>query len=272
MGSTEAAGHSYLDYLKREFEGRVRRNGRYSLRAFARDLGIPASNLTEILQKRRGLSVQTASRMSMRLKLGADEAEYFVASVEAEHGRSEAAREGARGRLRALESASGFSILSLETYEVIADWIHFGLMELTEIAGGVANAARRFRSSPERVRAALSRLEKLGLMERRPDGEWRQTAQDLATPDPVSSRAIRAHHAQVLGEALDALETVPPEQREFSTMIFAVDSSRVEEAKRELRRFRRRFCKEIQDGGSKDRVYCLGIQLFPLDRETKEKS
>ena len=60
---------SYQDILKAELEKRQRANARYSLRAFARDLGVSPSNLSEILQRKAGLSRIKAQEIAKKLNL-----------------------------------------------------------------------------------------------------------------------------------------------------------------------------------------------------------
>jgi hypothetical protein len=55
--------------LKTEFAQRRGRNPRYSLRAFARDLGTDHSSLSQILRSRRSLSPQTIRLFGGRLRL-----------------------------------------------------------------------------------------------------------------------------------------------------------------------------------------------------------
>ncbi len=49
--------------LKRGFQARVARNPRYSIRAFARDLGLSHSHLLRLMTGRRRLSVGLATRL-----------------------------------------------------------------------------------------------------------------------------------------------------------------------------------------------------------------
>jgi hypothetical protein len=55
--------------LRTEFAQRRGRNARYSLRAFARDLGTDHATLSQILRNRRGLSSQMIHRFGERLDL-----------------------------------------------------------------------------------------------------------------------------------------------------------------------------------------------------------
>ena len=89
----------YKIYLTREFEFRRRRNSGYSLRAFARDLEIQPSKLSEILSQRVGMSTATAEKIAANLKLLDDESRHFISLVERDHGRSQSLRLNAQKNL-----------------------------------------------------------------------------------------------------------------------------------------------------------------------------
>ena len=63
------AGVNFRQALQDEFGQRQRRNPRYSLRAFARDLGTDHSALSQILRGRRPLSPRMIRRFGARLRL-----------------------------------------------------------------------------------------------------------------------------------------------------------------------------------------------------------
>ena len=71
----------HLSLLRRELESRQARNPSYSLRAFARALGIDPGALSAILNQRRPLSEAWCDRLIERLGLGAEEAAKFRGSV-----------------------------------------------------------------------------------------------------------------------------------------------------------------------------------------------
>jgi plasmid maintenance system antidote protein VapI len=87
--------------LQEAFERRIAKNSRYSLRAFARSLGISPSRLCEILKGKQGLSVAWAEKIATRLKFEKEKKRQFCDLVEAEHSRSEARRRLAKQRLEA---------------------------------------------------------------------------------------------------------------------------------------------------------------------------
>ena len=125
---------SYRTYFEREIQIRTVRNPGYSLRAFARDIGLAAPKLSQILSGTCGLSKTSALKVAKKLKLNEAETEYFVALVEVEHNRSKRGKIQAQQRLATIESSS-INELDLERFRIIADWYHFSLLELTEVQG-----------------------------------------------------------------------------------------------------------------------------------------
>jgi len=84
----ETLKFNYIDFLKHQLELRLAKNQSYSLRAFARDLGLSASRLSEVLKKKKGLSINAAFLLTEKLGLTSKEKELFFLSVEALHSRS----------------------------------------------------------------------------------------------------------------------------------------------------------------------------------------
>lgn len=93
--------HDYRSILRLELKLRQRFNRRYSLRAFARHLGLSPHRLSSVLNGRFGLSPGAAEELALRLELTAEQSSYFRDLVESEHARSAGKREAAFERVRA---------------------------------------------------------------------------------------------------------------------------------------------------------------------------
>ncbi len=101
--------HDYRAYLQRELHRRQDKNPSYSLRAFARDLGVSPSKISGILSGSTGLSAKAALSIALHLRLSEHDQQIFVSLVESQHARSKKRREVAAVKvfhLRALESAA----------------------------------------------------------------------------------------------------------------------------------------------------------------------
>lgn len=260
----------YRFFISRELQARKRRRSGYSLRAFARDLNMPAPKLSQVLSGTCGISRERGALIAESLGLPQDERELFLCQIEAEHSRSPKARLQAQKKLITLDEKDDFGPLALDRFKIISDWYHSALLELPQL--------KRFRSDPKwisnrlgvdksKIESAIERLLDFGMFIRNKDTqELERTKNHLATPSGISAKEIREHHSQILSKADQALETFPISQRDFSAITMAIDSSRLEEAREKLKEFRREFCKDIQKSKNKDRVYCLSIQFFPLDK------
>lgn len=98
--------HSYRDFMLRELERRQRKNPSYSLRAFARDLEVPSSRLSEILNRKMGLSETRAVALADKLNLSSSEREFFIDLALAEHARSAVIKEMAQRRVQTRSESS----------------------------------------------------------------------------------------------------------------------------------------------------------------------
>lgn len=96
---------SYREVLSENFSSRKKKNPNYSLRAFARDIGLSASRLSEIMNMKAGLSTEKAVIVCEKLQLTEPESMRFLNLVESQHGRSFIARKMAK---TSLEMEDGF--------------------------------------------------------------------------------------------------------------------------------------------------------------------
>jgi plasmid maintenance system antidote protein VapI len=81
---------TYQHFLLSEFESRKIRNSSCFLRAYARDLGLAAPKLSEILRGKCGLSEKSAQLITKKLNLSNEETQLFINLVNAKHARSHA--------------------------------------------------------------------------------------------------------------------------------------------------------------------------------------
>ncbi len=270
----------YRRWLMTGFSARRRRNSAYSLRAFARDLGTTATTLSEVLNRKRGLSDVLATRFAKGLGLSDSEATLFRALVKAEHARGRAERAQAQKEIVAWQEGGGALVggeyreMTSDFFDVVADWQHFAALELFEtkgFSGEATEVAARLNLSEVEARATLARLEKVGLLER--VGERLRPSEDFtASTSGIPSEAIRRNHRQILGKALDALETQSVEERDFGQITLAIDPADLPKAKELLKKFRRELGETLGLGPQKSRVYCLAMQLFALDGAASNSS
>jgi uncharacterized protein (TIGR02147 family) len=264
-----SAGGSYRDILKREFEHRSSRNAKYSLRAFAKFLGISQSRLSEILSGKQGLSREWAERISEKLNHNGDEKKLFADLVEAEHARSSLKRKLAHSRLSSRRQATE-NTLQLDVFHVISDWYHFGITELALTKGFKSDPvwiAKRLGVAPKRIELAIERLLRLGLLARDSKGALKADDGRISTTDGVPSDAIKKFHAQVLSKAAESIYSQTVSERSISTIMLPFHAAHFSDAEKTIKKFRKSFSSQFDPKAEKDSVYCLAVQFFRMDQK-----
>lgn len=260
----------YRQILRAQLAERCQKNPAYSLRAFARDLQVPPSRLSEVMGAKRGLSKEAGLKIARRLGFSANERELFVLQIEAAHARSDARKKEARRLLldKRREVDASDKPLTLDAFQVISDWQHYAILELCTVENfdsSIDAIAKRLGLSRVETELSVERLKRLELLEER-EGQLRPREEQTISPNGIPSEAIRKFHRQMLGKAEQALTLQSVEERDFSSITLAVDAERLTEAKDLIRRFRREFATLMSSGEKKNRVYNLSIQFFGVDQ------
>lgn len=263
----ELAVSDYKAILKDELATRCRQNPRYSLRAFARDLKLAPSRLSEILNGKQGLSRPAAERVAAAMGYGPAETERFCDLVASVHARSRRDRETAKVRLKKHATPSKVNQLHLDAFKAISDWYHFAILELTNVDGFKSDPrwiAKYLGISEFEVQVAVDRLLRLGLIEM-DRGHIRPTNDHDNVPDDIPADSKRNFHSQILRRAIEAYVIQSPDEREFGAEVITIDKRQLAEAKKALRDFQHRFCRKMEgDAVKKDGLYCLSLQFFDL--------
>jgi uncharacterized protein (TIGR02147 family) len=264
---------SYQDYheiLNLELERRKFANSAYSLRAYARDLGLSAPRLSQVLSKKSGLSFTNAQEIAQRLKLSEDQTNWFCDSAGAASARSASEKKEFLHRITLYKrEAKKFKEIHLEYFKVIADWYHFAILEMTylsEFKNSEVWIAKKLGITTTEVSTAIERMLKLNLLTEK-DGKLIDTFKFLATPSDVPSVALKKFNTQLMKKATEALHEQDLSEREISSNIFSVDKEKIPELKDRIRDFRRDLGRFASESTEKNAVYCLGIQLHQLTKD-----
>lgn len=267
----------YREILRDELTNRCKMNPRYSLRAFARDLELSPSRLSEILSGKQGLSRIAATRVATKLGYSNAECDVFCDLVDSVHARSQAGKDVAREKIERYLTDFDHLKLRNDTFHLIADWYYLPLWELIGIKGFQNQPkwmARRLGITEAEVLVALERLERFGFVARDASG-WQRVEERLSAPGGIPSDAIRKFHHEMILKAARSVYMQPMDQRELNTVVLAINSQKLPLARKLIQEFWRDFCTkmDLRDSADsagavgakeKDNVYCLAVQFFGL--------
>src|SRR3954471_15112941 len=105
-------------FLSEELARRIRVNPRYSQRAFARQMGLSAGELSEILRGKRALSLRSALRVANALGLSPAETRHLITLAQLE----KTARYGPAIGIDESADVPSTQKLTLEMFHVVSDW------------------------------------------------------------------------------------------------------------------------------------------------------
>jgi uncharacterized protein (TIGR02147 family) len=262
---------SLSELLNSEFFKRKHRNDSYSLRAFARDLALSPSSLSEILRGRKNVNEKTAETIAEKLKLKIKEKAYLKDLVLAESARNEKVREHAIGRLATARKTKRYKPLQEDQFKVISDWHHSAILELIQVKDFDPSPkwiAQRLGVHVEDVTSALTRLEKLKMI-KKSKGTYKASEPDaydaiIERPSP----AIRKFQRQVISMSLDSLFEDQGNEREILSMILAIPRAQLPEFRVEMRKFVSDFWQKIESV-PKDELYSFSMQLCPVKNRAR---
>lgn len=257
---------SAAEFLTQELSARKQRNESYSLRAFARDLDMSPSRLSEILSGVHGVSEKTADKIAVALKMKPAARKFWKDLVVSQSARSVKIRELAAKRVSEMRKAESFKGLKEEQFRVISDWYHAAILELTQVKGfksDVAWIAERLGINRVHAEQALERLKQLGLLRQTLEGGWESNMEAYSAFSDMPSSAIRKFHRQILTLHMESLLEDPMHDREHFSMIMAVPRAKLPEFRQEMQAFMTQFWQRIEDD-EKDDLYSLSVQLCPV--------
>lgn len=261
----------YRNYLKDVYETRVKKNSRYSLRSYARDLNITPQSLSLVLKNKRKISLNTGARIAEKLNLSSKASGYLMDLISSSDSKTNQTKVIFQRRINSesKKNITAYEQLDSEKFKVISGWQHYAILELMDTIDycpEISFIAKRLGLSNKEVIIALDRLKKIGLIE--DTVVFKKTGKSLTTTRNVPSQEIRKFNRDILSKAISSLEEQTVKERDISSMTMAIDPDLIPEAQEMIRDFRRSLCAFLESG-SKREVYNLNINLFKLSKEKK---
>lgn len=246
----------FAQLLRAQFDLVKKRNSRYSSRSFAQKIGLSAGGLSELLSGKAGWKLSAPKAALILERLGLSERE--------------------KGRLLTLMGiAPGFTKRTLddEQYQMLLDDVYFPILfsyDLVPELRQPETIAKRLSCDVQKVIQVTEGFLAKGFLRRLPDGVIERNPDYFETSDGVPSEVLRSFHRQAFQAAMDALEDVPAEKRDITSLYFSAPESRLPELRKEIRAFYERVV-ALAEANPKDRIYRLSVGLFPVGCDEGER-
>lgn len=265
----------YRVYLREFYENRKESNPIWSYRFMATRLEMDPGQLVKILQGKLHLPQRALGAAIKLCGLDARQAAFFEELVR--FSRARTADESSRSyeRLNALRGVPS-GALSQDQADYYRSWHHTvvrALLGMAPFRGDweTLGALCMPPLTPDEARSSVELLERLGIVVR-DDHDVLSLSNAHITPGAgVPVEAVRKFQRDTLDLAKRALEAIPREEREISTITMALAESDLTLVQGWVQDLRRQV-QALADGTREpDRVYHLNVQLFPVAKRARKR-
>lgn len=258
--------NDFLKYLQKEFATRQENNSSYSLRAFARDLGIEPSLLSKILREKISVTDRMFERLASVLPLTSEEFSIFEKQI--------------------AENMENRQIVNIEVKQIdsdkfvkLGDWYNLALPEMMALKDYKSDTrwmGEKIGLPLEKIEESIELLLDLGLIafddagnlmadKRYERGIFRMVTENRE----LYKKVMLERTKQIMQKYIEYMDA-PSEERNKaiqSYLTIAMDESLIEEIQEDVRKFISTLVSKIdKKSKSKGRVYELSLSLFPITK------
>ena len=253
---------NYREFLRDAYEERHAGDWRFSHRYIAERAGFDASMFNKILQGKRNLTARLVSVFADIFCSDAREKAYFADMVAFNQAKNHSESRRFLEKLVATKECKVENVAKDQFEAVIRELVTFYPYVGDDAALGLMV---RPPITASQVRSSIALLERLSMIKKNPEtGFYEQTQGLISSGSESYSTAVNAYIQQNLNVAQDAMDRFGRDERNLSTLAFACDETTYGELVEMVRRFRREILAKVSQCEKPNRVFQLGMQLFPL--------
>lgn len=246
--------------LQGELARRCAENPQYSLRAFAKFLGIDHSTLSQMLRGKRPFTEKSIRKFGVRLGQSEPDMERWILAE-----RQQLLDEPAQQQAQQLTN---------DVATLMTDINLYAILELTRIQGFQPDSrwiARMLGITVDEVNIALQCLIRLGLLEMVSTTQWIDHLGDaMATLQDFTQAGIEQYLKQLHRLTLHSMKGTSAEKYTLSATTLAVSSARIPAALEMIDRFRKELTSYLKQSAEHDDVYHLQVSFVPVTHIHKE--
>ncbi len=258
----------YRDFLRDFYEYKKSSNANFSYRFIAMKMGFKSSFLSRLFKKETHLALDKVSAYSKLMNLSSKGEDYFELLVRYARAKSDEERDKIHTQL---ERIKGIAFTRIQEDEEIffSKCHHMTMRSLLGVHEFTKKDMRKVASmmipvlTIDEARLSVELLQRLGMVIQNERGVYVVTDTYISTKEKWSTKAIHQYQLQNIKLSQVAIETLPKNERDISTVTFTINRSRMEELREKLQTFRDDMFRFSEEGSDDDAVMHLNLQLFP---------
>jgi uncharacterized protein (TIGR02147 family) len=266
----------YLDYrefLRSHYQLNKDKNKYFSLRYISQKTGLDPSFYLKVLNKKKHIAEKDIPILATFFKLNKRETEYFTNLIKFNKAKRPEEEQLYFEKMLKLRTPIS-RLLEKDRYDFFSSWKNVAIWELIkiiEVKGDFNDLASRFIPSitPGEAKRSVELLERLGMIRKDENNVYKATEKFVSSDGVTCAVAIRNFQKEVGLLAVDAIDKVPKENRDISTLTLSTSQECLELIRNRLSEVRKEIMELVNKFEKSDEVYQLNFQIFPLTQNKK---
>jgi|WetSurMetagenome_2_1015567.scaffolds.fasta_scaffold236424_1 uncharacterized protein (TIGR02147 family) len=263
--------YNYHKYLSDFYSEKKSSFPYFSYRYIGQKVGIDHGLVVKIFQGKRHVSARAIPAFAALLGLSRRKSEYFELMVLYGKAKTDSLIKHYFEKLLSFSGVEEHRVES-DKYEFYQKWYYTAVREILHL--------HRFRDDYEwlanmvepaitltEAKKAVALLERLSFIKRNDAGFFELTSRFITTGPQWRSIAIRSYQKEVMTLAMQAIDTVPKEERDISTVTVTLDDTGFAQARDRIAALQKELveisaaCKRV------NRAYQVNLQIFPITKK-----
>lgn len=249
------------NYIIDAFEDRKKSRPQYSLRSFASKIQVSPGNLSQFFNKKKVFNKKTLEKILYILEPNPETRKEFLHDYNSQ----------LVTKIKQQAKIANYPSKKIgpTSFDKVKDPIFFNFLNMLETEFYKTNEesaiVKKLGMTQEAYEAMINVLINEELVNVDETGKLSRRAMHLKTDDDIASEAIRFHHKKVIEKSITALETIPVDLRDITSLTLPVNLEQMPKAKELIRKFQDDMI-HLLNQGSKSEVYHLSVALFPANK------
>jgi len=262
--------YDYHKYLRRYYEERKALDSNFSYRYIQHHVGIDPGYLVKIFQGQKEISLKYIPKLAKLLQLSKREAQYFELMVQFSRAKK---NHQIKSFFEKMLDFLEFDKKRVETdkYEFYQKWYYTAVREAIGIfrfKGDYTKLAKKIQPQikPSEAKKSVELLMRLGFVKKNRDGTYEVTSRFITTGEEWNSIAIRSYQEETLKLAQQALNNIPKNERDISTLTLSLSPMGFSKAKEVIKRCRKEMLEIAHGDIDVTRTFQVNFSMFPVTK------
>ncbi len=268
--------YNYFDYRKylRDFYEEIHaKDPKYSYRYIQDKTGIDPGFLVKVFNGQKNISEASIPKFIKLLKLNKRQSDYFTNLVFFGRAKSDIQIRTYFEKLLSFKELACHRV-DAAAYEFYTKWYYTAVRELIGVYPFYGNYQELADLLVPPIKAAEAKksielLVKLGFIAKDKHGKYCQTNRFITSGEECRSVAIRAFQKDTIQLAHEALERIPLDMRDISTITVTLSPQGFSLLKEKISQFRQDVLSIANEETSATGVYHVNFQVFPISKDVE---